>query len=112
MGYRPQTWWRQIYAEHTRAGDYLDTLCMVKILFPKRFSEIELKDDFWKIQKNALAQLRSNGQWEYFAKSAAAMKILAAEKIKFTDRGLELEMSKPKKPSGAEAPPLPEKRKF
>ena len=62
--------------------------------------------------KARLEQSRQSNNWEYFSLQAMKMKILAAEKVEITDKGLEISMPEKKEPLIDKIPPMPEQRKF
>lgn len=83
----------------------------VKILDPKADLKISQKE--WAEMKKYLNNFllaEHHVSWWNFSTMAMAMKILAAEEVKVTDEGLEINMKKPNLSS--ESPELPEQRKF
>jgi len=63
-----------------------------KILFPKKASEFVLNKQDWLEMNNDLKTARKNHDWSKFIWQAVMMKILAAEEVKVTDKGLEIVM--------------------
>ena len=81
----------------------------IRLLFPERFNELNFGLRQWELAKEYLYQQQPN--WQVFAWFASVLKILAAEKVEVTDRGIELTMPS-KEISDFEPVPLPETRRF
>jgi len=72
--------------------------------------KFNLDQNAWQHMTDRLKWLKQGNDWREFAKSAMAMKVLAAEEVKVTDRGLEINMRKPKLKENT--PSLPETKQF
>ena len=79
----------------------------MKILDPR--IDLNLDETAWQGMRESLKNFR--GDWSSFSKQAMLMKILAAEEVKVTDKGLEIKMRKDK-PLTSGVPPLPETKQF
>jgi hypothetical protein len=86
----------------------------MKILFPEKNIGSKLDAGAWKGMRDELENIRNSSdseKWERLSSLAMNMKILAAEKVEVTDKGLEITM--PEKREGLEsAPALPETKQF
>lgn len=82
----------------------------IKMVSPESMGKIAFSQKDWQGLFDWLEKQRSVKIWFSFASQAAAMKILAAEEVKLTGNGLEINMRKPKLDSGV--PPVPETKKF
>lgn len=60
----------------------------IKILFPEKFSELGVDDEFWRQAKEEIGHELKD------VERLVKMKILAADKVEVTDQGLEIEMLK------------------
>lgn len=89
--------------------EFIELAANMRILMPERFNEVS------GVVKTRWQEIKS--YWEKIQRKppdmTVNMKILAAEEVKITDKGLEIIMQKPKKDEfKTETPPLPEIRKF
>ena len=88
---------------------FLPAAVNFKILYPENVDELNLDTVFWKEIKSEMHKTHRRG-WE-ISDFASALKILAAEEVGVTDKGLEVNMRKSDsaEPQSIE---LPEQRKF
>ena len=89
---------------------YCQRAAQLRVVFPGRFHELKVKDN-WQNARDMLAKLRTNESWNGFLQLASAMKLLAAEDIKITNRSVEIIM-KETPDFKEEIPPIPQTRKF
>lgn len=82
-----------------------------RILFPETSGVLPTKDD-WILYHELLQADRINPRRSMFRKIAVSMKILAADHVEITDKGLELVMPKAKVETHQRLPELPSVRKF
>ncbi len=73
--------------------DFAVSLSRLRIIFPERFDEIDLNNRDWQGMKEELEISRDRESALRFFRLAGYMKILAAEKVEITDKGLEITMS-------------------
>lgn len=88
----------------------------LKIMYPIKFRYLKLGTFDWEDIKVKFNRFRnpaidSNYPWDFFARLAVSVYILAAESVKISDQGLEIIMPKPKE-DFQEVTPLPEQRRF
>ena len=102
QGWREMTGWMGV-ARLTR---------MLKILFPDRVKDFKPDKIAWQGMRKTLESLRHQSEWAEFAELAAAMTILAAEKVEVTEKGLEITMPKPKEDFREAREPRPVRRSF
>jgi hypothetical protein len=106
--------WIQMNIEAQKAKDngnweeFIDVFSNMKIIDQKAVPPLVEED--WQAIKKTLPSLR--GDWARFSAMAMGMKILAAERVEVTDKGLEVTMPEKKKNLGTYAPPLPETKQF
>ena len=91
-------------------GRFTELAKSMKILQPKRFSELRISNQSWREMRKELELERKNNWWN-FAHQAMDMKILAADKVKVTDQGLEITMPPPES-FKSEKKPRPERKNF
>ncbi len=84
----------------------------MKILNPA--VDLKLDNRAWEGMRAKLEYYRvePNEHWPNFFEQAMNMKILAAEEVKITDKGLEINMRKKKDSFNTDVPPIPEIKKF
>ncbi|MDO8618647.1 MAG: hypothetical protein Q7R49_01740 [Candidatus Daviesbacteria bacterium] len=87
----------------------------VRLIFPN--SDLNIPSYFWEVTKNlSLSGVGMNklssSLIDTLIEGSFYLKILAAEEIRVTDKGLEVVMPKPKADFNAQVPALPEVRKF
>ena len=82
----------------------------MKILDPN--IDLGLNQDAWDGMRSRLKTYGGGTGWIMFSGQAVAMKILAAEEVKVTDKGLEINMRKKKDSLTSDVPPIPEIKKF
>ena len=82
----------------------------MKILDPK--IDLNLDVTAWKGMREDLEKEKSKKIKLSFLSRAMRMKVLAAEKVSVTDKGLEINMRKDKAPLSSEVTPLPETKQF
>ena len=93
-----------------RWGEFSWRAMAVKIMNPK--IDLNLNRESWDGMRKFLEFARELENYDTFSKHAAAMKILAAEKVEVTDQGLNIAMPKKKKSLKSNVPPMPETKKF
>ena len=86
----------------------------VRIVFPEKFYSLNLDAAMWEkmmklFRKQEILDPLLDPRHIQFT---ASLKLLAAEEIKITDKGLEIIMSKEKPEFKEETPPMPQTRKF
>ena len=84
----------------------------LKFFFPKRVQELGLDAKAWQGMEDMLPQYQADDAQRDFAVHAMLMKLLAAEEINITDKGLEIIMQKKDPEFKEETPPMPQARKF
>ena len=102
--------------EYYRTGGYWDSFAYQAMIMKVIDQKYDLKLDqaTWQGMRGELEALRQENEteeWKKFISLATEMKILAAEEVKVTDRGLEIKMRKDK-PLTSSVPPLPETKQF
>ncbi len=90
---------------------FADQAMSMKILSPDKSSDLKIDNKAWQKMKQELEANRNSNWWEDFAIQARRMKIMAADKIKVTDQGLEITM-RPPESFKSEKKPRPERRQF
>ena len=95
-------------------GYFAKRAMAMKILYPEKSSELNLDSHAWEGMKQDLEKCRAQEHktWWHISEQAIAMKILVAEEIKITDKGLEIIMPKEKPVFKEEVPSMPQRRKF
>lgn len=77
-----------------RWGAFLEMGVAIKILNPGY--NLNLDQTAWQGMRLKLEEFRENKEWRGFVRLAMAMKILAAEKVEVTGKGLEITMPEKK----------------
>jgi len=108
--------WKGIHGELLRCvpdGDsfYISAKNM-KLLFPSNMNELVLDKKIWDALKRGLKDRKKWGDWAGFSSRVMAMKILAAEEVKITEKGIEINMHVHKEGITTEIPPTPETKQF
>jgi len=88
-------------------------LAQAKLIFPNKVKRSTVEPEIWSLGREKLQNHRLGNKWKSFAALAATMKILAAEQIQITDKGLEVLMPKSKKDFKTKTTEsLPQTKKF
>ena len=90
--------------------DFTVNAANMRIFDPKL--ELGLDKEAWQAMKAQLEVYQRDHNWKRFSDMAMKMKILAAEELKVTDKGLEITMRKKKASLSSLVPPLPETKQF
>lgn len=91
---------------------FLSDASNFRILFPERVGELNLDNKFWTKAKKEFRSLIRDKKYHHPSTFAMNMKILAAEDLKFTDRGMEVVMPEQKESLQEDASSIPEVRNF
>ena len=81
-------------------------------LYQNRFKTIKYDDKFWKKARLKLDELTESESLFQLIKFVTSLKVLAAQEIKFGERGIELVMPKKSLLAEYNTPPLPETKRF
>ena len=100
------------YREDNNWDSFIRRTFQAKILYPESLEEFNIDDATWKNMKKKLQESRKGKYWIDFAEYAMFLKLLAAEEIKITNKGLEVIMQKEEAEFKEETPPMPQTRKF
>jgi len=101
--------------EFKRNGQWAEFSEMAKnIKIVKPTMDLGLDKEVWESLREELKRSSADDLmgWQRLAKEAVALKILAAEKVDVTDKGLEITMRGEKKGLDNEVPPVPETKNF
>ena len=106
----------QYFKELLETGQ-LDTfsfekLAYASVLFPDEMSSLRSSPALLERARAMLRELRTANNWGRYIQVAAAFKLLCAEKVEVTDKGLEITMPQPKEDFKEPEEPMPEQRKF
>ena len=97
------------YRKSGRWGYFSEQAMAIKLLGPTQDLRVDQID--WQNMEDFLKMYRLWHVSDFF-NHAMSMAILAAEEVKITDKGLEVNMRKPKKSLASEVPPMPETKQF
>jgi len=96
------------YKEQKDWASFLSIASDLKIIDFK--VDLGLTQDCWRGMTDVLSLIKKSGSYLFFASCLMFLKILAAEKVEVTEKGLEITMRKSKLIQGTS--PLPETKKF
>jgi hypothetical protein len=99
-----------VYRQAELWDDFARLAVSIKILDSSK--NLDLDQKAWQKMKIELNEFEQDNNWERFSSLAMNMKILAAEEVKVTNKGLEINMRKNKDVLASEVPPIPEIKKF
>ena len=91
---------------------YAQFLGSMRIIFPEKFSEFSPGEEDWNKMRETLENARTAGENWGFPLLAGNLKILAAEKVEITDKGLKITMPEEKESLQGETPVMPEQKQF
>lgn len=84
----------------------------LRVIYPNRFAEIEFPRNFWKDAREEIARLCKTGNFGRLADFAYHLRILAAQEIHLTDKGMELVLKQDQVLETSDIPAQPTVRRF
>lgn len=107
------TWGNLKESLRTEATDrFAKKAAFMRVLSPDRFADLKIDKPLFEKSGVMLEEYRRKNDWLSFLDQAAALKILSAEKVEVTYKGLEITMPKKEQEFKEITPPLLEIKKF
>ncbi|NQV12911.1 MAG: hypothetical protein HQ530_01265 [Parcubacteria group bacterium] len=97
--------------ENEEWQDYIKEAVCFRVLFPKKFNELQFDNEIWSEMRNVFYKQQKSNIMSATFRSAFFLKVLAAKEVKITDQGLELIMSE-KESFQQTTPPRPERKEL